>query len=124
MLKKRWLLLLIFTVCFSVAIFGQVPQGSSVVHNIHKINSRILGEERTVLVRVPANYVGRDEKFPVVYMLDAHAPQNSMMVGIIEQQSWGGMMPEMIVVGIQNTNRTRDLTPTKIATNGRQRRRR
>jgi diphthamide synthase subunit DPH2 len=35
------------------------------------------------------------------------------MVGIIEQQVWGGMMPEMILVGIQNTNRTRDLTPTK-----------
>ncbi len=72
-----------------------------------------MGEERTVLVRVPANYNQTDAKFPVVYMLDAHAPQNSMMVGIVEQQAWGGMMPEMIVVGIQNTNRTRDLTPTK-----------
>jgi predicted alpha/beta superfamily hydrolase len=46
-------------------------------------------------------------------MLDAHAPQNAMMAGIIEQQAWGGTMPEMILVGIQNTNRTRDLTPTK-----------
>jgi predicted alpha/beta superfamily hydrolase len=46
-------------------------------------------------------------------MLDAHPPQNAMMAGIVEQQDWGGMMPEMIIVGIQNTNRTRDLTPTK-----------
>lgn len=104
-------LLLIFGLSFTV--FGQTTQIASVVHTQHKINSQILGEERTILVRVPANYVGRDEKFPVVYMLDAHPPQNAMMAGIIEQQFWGGMMPEMIIVGIQNTNRTRDLTPTK-----------
>lgn len=105
--------LVLFVFGFYSAMFGQIQQGSSVVHNIHKINSQILGEERTILVRVPANYNQIDTKFPVVYMLDAHAPQNSMMVGIIEQQAWGGTMPEMIVVGIQNTNRTRDLTPTK-----------
>ncbi|HMS43175.1 MAG TPA: alpha/beta hydrolase-fold protein [Pyrinomonadaceae bacterium] len=110
---KQFILLLLLVFAFSSAIFAQTPQGSSVVHNIHKINSQVLGEERTVIVRVPLNYNQADTKFPVVYMLDAHAPQNSMMVGIVEQQSWSGMMPEMIVVGIQNTNRTRDLTPTK-----------
>ena len=46
-------------------------------------------------------------------MLDAHAPQNGMMASIIESQAFAGTMPEMILVGIQNTNRTRDLTPTK-----------
>jgi hypothetical protein len=39
-------------------------------------------------------------------MTDAHPPQNAMMAGIIEQQAWGGTMPEMILVGIQNTNRS------------------
>lgn len=99
--------------CFSLVTAGQTTQVASVVHTQYKINSQVLGEERSVLVRVPANYERTDERFPVVYMTDAHAPQNAMMAGIIEQQVWGGMMPEMIVVGIQNTNRTRDLTPTK-----------
>jgi tetratricopeptide (TPR) repeat protein len=36
------------------------------------------------------------------------------MPGIIENQAWGGQMPEMLLVSIQNTVRTRDLTPTVI----------
>ena len=113
MLKKNLVLVFVFVFCISGNIFAQTTQLASVVHDVHKINSKILGEERTVLVRVPPNYANGSEKFPVVYMLDAHAPQNAMMAAIIEQQVWGNMMPEMIVVGIQNTNRTRDMTPTK-----------
>jgi len=113
MLKDRLFLSSLFIFCLSLAGFAQNQQVVSVVHTLHKINSTVLGEERTVLVRVPQNYERTNEKFPVVYMLDAHAPQNGMMVGIIEQQVWGGVMPEMIVVGIQNTQRVRDMTPTK-----------
>ena len=98
---------------FSIAVGAQNPQVASAVHTQYKINSRILGEERTILVRVPLNYERSGERLPVVYMLDAHPPQNAMMSGIIEQQAWSGVMPEMILVGIQNTNRLRDLTPTK-----------
>ena len=112
MLKNKLLSGIIFIFCFSFCIFGQTRQVASVVHTQYKINSQILGEERTILVRVPANYEQTDERFPVIYMTDAHPPQNAMMTGIIEQQAWGGMMPEMILVGIQNTNRSRDLTPT------------
>ena len=114
-MKNKLLFGIVLTFCSVLSIFGQNQQIASVVHAQYKINSANLGEERTILVRVPAAYAGRDEKFPVVYMLDAHAPQNAMMSGIVEQQAWGGMMPEMIIVGIQNTNRTRDLTPTKLA---------
>jgi hypothetical protein len=110
---RKFLFLALILAAFSLTVCAQAQQVASVLHDRHLIKSQILGEERTVLVRVPPNYARTDEKFPVVYMLDAHPPQNSMMVGIIEQQVWGGMMPEVILVGIQNTNRTRDLTPTK-----------
>ncbi len=103
---------LVFLFCFSFGIFAQTQQIASVVHTPHTINSQILNEERTILVRVPPDYQ-TGKKYPVLYMLDAHSPQNAMMVSIIEQQVWGEMMPEMLVVGIQNTNRTRDMTPTK-----------
>ncbi|MGE3468528.1 MAG: alpha/beta hydrolase-fold protein [Pyrinomonadaceae bacterium] len=116
---KRLIIFLSFTFIFASAAAAQPEQIASVAHFVHKINSTHLGEERTVIVRVPFAYRGSSTaKFPVVYMLDAHPPQNAMMVGIIEQQAWGGMMPEMIVVGIQNTNRTRDLTPTKTGVPG------
>jgi predicted alpha/beta superfamily hydrolase len=95
-----------------IAVRGQTQQVASVFHTQYKINSQVLGEERTILVRVPANYDRTPARFPVVYMTDAHPPYNALMAGIIEQQAWGGVMPEMILVGIQNTNRSRDLTPT------------
>ena len=86
---------------------------ASVAHYRHTISSKVLGEDRTILVRVPPGYEETTQRFPVVLMLDAHAPQNGMMASIIESQAFAGTMPEMILVGIQNTNRTRDLTPTK-----------
>ncbi|MBK7393018.1 MAG: hypothetical protein IPI64_06890 [Chloracidobacterium sp.] len=80
---------------------------ASVAHARYKISSTVLNEERTILVRVPADYERGISRYPVVYMLDAHPPQNAVMAAIIEQQAWSGMMPEMILVGIQNTDRSR-----------------
>lgn len=100
-------------VLISPLIVNAQQQVASIAHFRHTIASRILGEERTILVRVPPAYDRTTQRFPVVLMLDAHAPQNGMMASIIESQAFAGTMPEMILVGIQNTNRTRDLTPTK-----------
>lgn len=110
--KKLFLFLPVLFFCLSFAAKAQNSKVASVVHDVFLINSQTLGEERKILVRLPANYAQTYEKFPVVYMTDAHSPQNAMMAGIIEQQAWSGVMPEMILVGIQNTNRSRDLTPT------------
>ncbi|MGB7068208.1 MAG: alpha/beta hydrolase-fold protein [Pyrinomonadaceae bacterium] len=106
-----YVVILIFVSVFAVS--GQSSLTASVVHDRHTIQSTVLGEERTVLVKVPPSYGNGDQKYPVVFMLDAHAPQNAMMAGLLEQQAWGRMIPEMILVGIQNTNRLRDLSPTK-----------
>lgn len=104
-------------VCFSVLVLAGVAFSqqlvSSVNHTRHTIVSKALGEERTILIRVPFGYERSTQRFPVAVMLDAHAPQNATVASIIESQASAGMMPEMILVGIQNTNRTRDLTPTK-----------
>lgn len=99
--------------CVSSVALGQPQQAASVIHDMHTIKSEVLSEERTILVHVPSSYTRSNEKFPVVYMLDAHTPYNSMMAGLLDQQSWAGQMPEMILVGIQNTDRVRDFTPTK-----------
>src|ERR1044071_9827380 len=78
------------------------------------IKSQVLGEERTVLVRTPPGYAARTgERFPVLYMTDgdAHIQHTSGTVGFLARNA---RMPEMIVVGITNTDRTRDLTPTRV----------
>jgi predicted alpha/beta superfamily hydrolase len=77
------------------------------------IKSQVLGEERVVLVRTPAGYARGAERFPVLYMTDggAHIQHTS---GTISFLAANARMPEMIVVGITNTDRTRDLTPTRV----------
>lgn len=109
--------------CFGILIFlivltaplvtsGQPQQVASTVHFQHIIRSAVLGQDRSILIKVPDNYDRSDARYPVIYMLDAHPPQNAMMAGLIDQQDWGGMMPQVILVGIQNINRVTDMTPT------------
>jgi predicted alpha/beta superfamily hydrolase len=76
------------------------------------IKSEVLGEERVVLVRTPQGYEASKERYPVLYMTDGDAHM-SHTGGTIEFLARNGRMPEMIVVGITNTDRTRDLTPTR-----------
>ena len=89
------------------------------IGTIDSIRSKILNEERKIWVYVPNNG-GADiftkQRYPVVYLLDGDSHFYSV-VGMIQQLSQvngNTIVPEMIVVGIPNTDRTRDLTPTHI----------
>jgi predicted alpha/beta superfamily hydrolase len=78
------------------------------------INSKILNEQREIWVYVPSSAsdtIFSKQRFPVVYLLDGDSHFASV-VGMIQQLSSSNVCPEMIVVGIPNTDRTRDLTPT------------
>ncbi|WP_405246394.1 alpha/beta hydrolase-fold protein [Cellulophaga sp. Asnod2-G02] len=86
------------------------------IGKIDSINSKILNEQRELWIHVPDDY-SKNEKYPVVYLLDGHSNFHAV-VGMIKQMSSGSKIcPKMIVVGIPNTNRTRDLTPTKTKPN-------
>jgi len=80
------------------------------------IKSEVLGEERVALVRTPPGYNRNDQRYPVLYMTDGQA-QLGHTASTIEFLWANGRMPEMIVVAITNTDRTRDLTPTRATMN-------
>ena len=90
---------------------AQAPPGVTTL----KVNSAVLGEERTILVRVPPGYETNKVRYPVIYMTDgnAHIGHTSSTVEFLARN---GRMTEMIVVGIVNTDRTRDLSPTHVTT--------
>ena len=80
-----------------------------------QIDSKILNEQRRILVYVPASAASENytrQLYPVVYLLDGEAAHFAAVVSMINQQSSLFALPEMMVVGIPNTDRTRDLTPT------------
>jgi uncharacterized protein len=78
--------------------------------------SNILNEQRQIWVYVPGGATHpAAKKYPVVYLLDGNAHFHSV-TGMIHQLSTiNTVCPDMIVVGIPNTDRTRDLTPTHVA---------
>ncbi|HVX51015.1 MAG TPA: alpha/beta hydrolase-fold protein, partial [Chitinophagaceae bacterium] len=97
------------------------PGNKIVIGTIDSLYSGILHEERKIWVHVPESYRQADtnnrQKYPVVYLLDGDAHFFSV-AGMIHQLSavnGNTISPEMIVVGIPNTDRTRDLTPTHVA---------
>jgi len=109
---------LTYLLCFCLFTINGQNSNDIVIGKINSINSTILNEERKIWVHVPeANPEGLYEKkkYPVLYLLDGDAHFSSI-VGMMQQLSsvnGNTICPKMIVVGIPNTNRTRDLTPTK-----------
>ncbi len=81
------------------------------------LKSTVLGEERFVFVRTPPGYERSGQRYPVLYLTDGEA-QMDHTVTTIDFLARNGRVPEMIVVGITNTDRTRDLTPTHAAFGG------
>jgi predicted alpha/beta superfamily hydrolase len=75
--------------------------------------SKALGETRAILVSTPRGY-DPARAYPVLYLTDGDT-QLFHTAATVDFLSRNGRMPQMIVVGIGNTDRTRDLTPTRAA---------
>lgn len=79
------------------------------------LKSTVLGEDRIILVRTPAEYATNKASYPVLYMTDGDGHMGHT-ASTIEFLTRNGRIPDMIVVGVTNTDRTRDLTPAKSTT--------
>lgn len=90
-----------------------------VIGKVDSVSSAILKEKRKVWVYIPnmtQDMQNSNQRYPVLYLLDGEGHFQSV-VGMIQQLSQvngNTIVPEMIIVGIPNTDRTRDLTPTHI----------
>ncbi|WP_103192386.1 alpha/beta hydrolase [Formosa algae] len=83
------------------------------------IDSKLLKETREYDVYLPEQYSEahyKSQQYPVIYILDGEKFFH-VASGIVKNLSTGyyPVMPECIIVAIKNTNRSRDLTPTKVA---------
>jgi len=76
------------------------------------IKSTVLGEDRIILVRTPVGYETNKISYPVLYMTDGDAHMGHT-AATIEFLTGNGRISDLIVVGVTNTDRTRDLTPVK-----------
>ena len=91
---------------------NQIPQNDLEITD--SIYSKTLNNYRHFWVRLPENYNPNSKiKYPVVYLLDGFSLKKNLEV--VYSNYWGHYLPHMILVGISNrTNRTRDLTTSKV----------
>jgi predicted alpha/beta superfamily hydrolase len=105
---QRWTIALISCCVAITAAAGEpITIGESL-----SLNSKILGEDRTVLISPPADYARSRERYPVLYLTDGDA-HLSHTRGTVDFLVMNGLMPDVIIVGVTNTDRTRDLSPTR-----------
>ncbi len=76
-----------------------------------EIDSKVLGEKRTIMVALPESYAKSQARFPVLYLTDGET-HFFHTAGTVDFLAGAGRAPAMIVVGVTNTDRNRDLSPT------------
>ncbi|MGI9517121.1 MAG: alpha/beta hydrolase-fold protein [Pirellulaceae bacterium] len=77
-----------------------------------EIESEVLGETRRLIISKPEGYDNPENRFPVLFVLDGDSHFHHT-TGLVEYMAGNDVMPQMLVVAITNTDRTRDLTPAK-----------
>ena len=81
---------------------------------VQEIQSKALGEKRTLNIYLPEGYNAADTiKYPVIYLLDGSADEDFIhVVGLVQYNSfeWINKIPKSIVVGIATVDRRRDFT--------------
>jgi hypothetical protein len=116
---------LLAAVAFARAAAAQMPAQAPAQapdpappHDTLTVVSRALGEARRVNVHTPAAYAaGGSARFPVLYMPDGGTDEDfPHVVATVDSLVALGRIRPVIVVGVPNTERRRDLTgPTRVA---------
>lgn len=101
-----------------VFVLAAVPASAQepvTLGQVFALDSKVMQEPRRVIVWTPPGYENGRARVPVLYLTDAER-QFAHTVTTVEFLSRNGRAPAMVVVGIFNTDRTRDLTPYKDGT--------
>ena len=110
-MRTRVLALLSLLLAAAPSALAQKNGDDVIIGKYHTITSKVLGEERTVLIHVPEGYDTSTDKYPVLYVLGGSA--GDLVEGAQATSQRG--VPRMIVVAIAPTgyryNSSRDLVP-------------
>ena len=96
-----------------------VDQEKIIIGSKFQMYSKTLKENRPYKVYLPPSYQQKENQqksYPVLYVLDGDDTRLKGIAGLVESLSSYNLeqqIPEFVIVAIPNTNRVRDLTPTK-----------
>jgi len=114
----RLYLFLVATLVAGMMSCKSVPQYNDPVpeHDTFTIESKAVGETRVINVWTPPGYKSGSTSFPVLYMPDGGIKEDfPHIANTLADLIAKGAIPPYILVGIENTQRRRDLTsPTQV----------
>jgi predicted alpha/beta superfamily hydrolase len=117
----RFSSILLFAASFAASTVDAQPRfaRATTIGTVDSIWSPTLKEQRPYLVYTPPSYSDTTispARYPVLYLLDGDAHFHSVS-GLVQILATGVngtyAIPELIVIAIPNTNRLRDLSPTR-----------
>lgn len=112
------LLILFFWISLAAAARSADAEQSAplIIGDTFTVESKAIGEKRRINVYLPPGYAESGEaRFPVLYMPDGGIAEDFLHVaGVVQVSVGNGTMRPFILVGIENTERRRDMTgPTE-----------
>jgi len=119
-MKDKFITLAILMVLLAVSVdaspasIDEASDGDPVsIGTFRQLHSDILGEERLLLVNLPKDYENSSQSYPVLFVLygDQIRGYFAEAVHIVSRLSGEGSMPALIIVGVVNVDRYRDLSP-------------
>ncbi len=115
-LKKKHFTFLFFSIVLFFSFQANAQKRESIKSDqgeVVTMHSDILNEDRRILIYAPKDSDNLEKKYQVIYVLDAdnHFMQMVEYSKYLSRQDVY-VIPPLIVVGITNTNRNRDLTPS------------
>lgn len=118
--RVNTILVLLFLFSFATnSIYAQLDTIPSSNEKAFLLNSKILNEPRSIWIYLPSDYNSTNQAYPVIYLLDGegHFKYVSELVNFLSGYD-RNRMPEVIVVGIGNINRGKDLNLIHPVLNG------
>jgi len=116
-IKVYFMIAFLSTVFFFSAqnlCFSQKDGEDIVLGKYRVIHSQILDEDRLLFVHLPREYEDTQLAYPVMYLLYVDIYNYFADAAIITEKLGGtGEIPPVIIIGVANTNRYRDLLPVK-----------
>ncbi|MFZ1702871.1 MAG: alpha/beta hydrolase-fold protein [Saprospiraceae bacterium] len=107
---KLYILLVIF-VSISIKTIGAQTNDSIPKYETFTIESKHVGDIRTINVWSPPKYSTHTDSLPVLYMLDGGIEEDfPHIANTLAELIVAKKIPPILLVGIQNTERRRDLT--------------
>ncbi|UCE39906.1 MAG: tetratricopeptide repeat protein [Candidatus Aminicenantes bacterium] len=115
-LKVFFALMLLFVLIMNQGLIQAQEDGDDIVIGKYRVfHSDIMDEDRLLFVHLPRDYEDTRLSYPVLYLLYADIYNYYLdAASITEKLGVTGEIPPVIIIGVANTNRYRDLLPVKI----------